>query len=1034
MGDSENKLTPEEKNEIDRILGLLPKDVAPEQPSPKRGDKAAEPEWAGPEEEYEEIPADEISVLDETAAEAPAGEAVEDITDILEFVEEPAARKPAPEMPEAAEFPAEELESAGEIAMPEEELPVEAAEAPPVEEIRERTPLEELEGLTSEEPASVDIQDISEDVVPSGAEARAPMAEEALEEIPEFAAEEAAELPEVRIEREVDLEVPDLSDISLKESAEIPVAGMEEIPEIGAGEIPEMEEPLPRPTKAAPPLEEVPDEYRLEDIPSPLEFGAPGEEPVKREKAPPPPAESFDEFTAVRGIESIEEIVKTEDIPESSMEPEEEPPPRRRREEPQAEPSGDEAELSSRDMKKLKTALLLFPSGLRRAIKETMLGDALPAKDISQLIDMIITGKPEDNIHRFLEKKLKRKIDIGEEAPAATGRRVIAARPEYTREGAVRQKKLMRMTRIFGIAALVAFLATIVSYQYIYKPAMAKRYIREGVSLIRKPGDPVTAKVRDYNKAEELFKYVDEHFVKNYIPGYNAYARAYFDKKEYELSLRKLMKARELDPVNVDTLNNLGHFYSKIPDTFYERMKPIDAKETKLDTAINFYRMALNRQPNNVTALFGIGNAYLHQGQPLKARQYYEDIVRVDPKSWVGYSGLLNLYVEKDVMPQVLTVHSELVEKELLTEVPSALLAKLASYYLSKKRTDDVNIRIDYGIQSSRFKDMADNPYPAVRAVLDALHQRDPDYPPQYLLYAKLSKDLKNLTLMESYLQKALKLEPNYFGALSMLGEYHYMVKEPVKAYEYLNKAIKASASPPDFTLDDFYVETENVGKSYFLLGNIFYYFFDKVKFRFGDELEEEQQESDTEQVANFEIARDKYEQALAEGYKTSELSYNLGRIYYMKGQYEKALEQWLDLYEDFVSRPELMIALGNAFYHLDNFDASRGEYLKLVSVLEREAENVKTVMPDRADHIRIFQTLSSAYNNLGAVYQRRNNEAKTSICYWKSIDYAKRIERENEFARVNMARAFKQRTEAIQPILDENIPFSVEVYSKEMR
>ena len=63
--------------------------------------------------------------------------------------------------------------------------------------------------------------------------------------------------------------------------------------------------------------------------------------------------------------------------------------------------------------------------------------------------------------------------------------------------------------------------------------------------------------------------------------------------------------------------------------------------------------------------------------------------------------------------------------------------------------------------------------------------------------------------------------------------------REPVKAYEILNRAIKAADNPPEFTREDFYKETESTGKSYALLGNIFYYYFDKVQMRYGD-LEDE--------------------------------------------------------------------------------------------------------------------------------------------------------------------------------------------------
>ena len=35
------------------------------------------------------------------------------------------------------------------------------------------------------------------------------------------------------------------------------------------------------------------------------------------------------------------------------------------------------------------------------------------------------------------------------------------------------------------------------------------------------------------------------------------------------------------------------------------------------------------------------------------------------------------------------------------------------------------------------------------------------------------------------------------------------------------------------------------------------------------------------------------------------------------------------------------MFSLGNAFYHLGNYEASKGEYLKLANVLELEADGI---------------------------------------------------------------------------------------------
>ena len=109
--------------------------------------------------------------------------------------------------------------------------------------------------------------------------------------------------------------------------------------------------------------------------------------------------------------------------------------------------------------------------------------------------------------------------------------------------------------------------------------------------------------------------------------------------------------------------------------------------------------------------------------------------------------------------------------------------------------------------------------------------------------------------------------------------------------------------------------------------------------------------------------------------------------------------------------------------------EAAKGEFMKVISIFESKADNIRQVLPERTEHEKVFKSLSAAYNNLGAVYQMQNNETKSNLSYWKAIDYAKKLDRENEFARVNLARAFKTNRENVPPILDENIASSVENY-----
>jgi tetratricopeptide (TPR) repeat protein len=1081
--------TPEELAEIERIVDLVAKSgrktVAVKESAPAHAAVAVmEPEEeAAPEaeEEYHRapdtfkepedlaLPSMDFDHLTEKKkpVEEPAVEegavSIEDITGLIHDVEE--------KFPEIKEKP--EREPQEEIPLEMEEVPAKPVPAPAREE-EQLTPLDELDRLTKDEPESLDYADRApsdayiepketvrreKPAVPKGIETAAPVFEEeplvadlgVIEEIDAEPAPVEKPAEKVRLGKETKTDIPDLSEISFDENVEMQETHAADIPEIDipAGTGPAI------PEEALPPSAPAMDELTDEDLASIKDIDEFHEEPmikptrdiikdVKRK-------DEGRESTAVPEMSAIDEGPLEIDMLEAEEKPEK--PARAAAPAAKAAGAGTGIDLSERDLKRLTKAILLYSSSVRQAVKDAVINDLMPEKDTRHLISMILSGAPESEVHRFLEGKLKKKIPIAAER-AVPGRRVITARPEYSTMGIERQKRLQTMTKIIGGAAVLACVLAIVGYHFIYKPIAARNMIREGTALIRESGDYLK-KPKDYAKAEKIFRDVNENYIRDFAEGYTAYSRAYFDKKEYAFSVEKLnrlyaLQSKKESAIDLDLLNSLGYFYSKVPTEFYNGIRlninkwyyPGSEKKreelSQLEVAIEFYRRVLIRDRENITALFGVGNAYFFQGQYFKAKKYYEDIVQLEPDSEVGYSGLLNLYIERDVFEKVVDVHAQLAEKKMMEKVPSALLAKLASFYLDKQKSAAVNVRIDYGVQSTRFKDADDNIFPAVYGVLEALNRRDGDYPPLHLQYARLNRAQNNLKLMKIHLEKAIKLSKEnfnaeYFGALSLMGEYYYQSREPVKAYEILNRAIRAADNPPDFTREDFYRETESPGKSYALLGNIFYYYFDKVRMRYGD-LEDEEIEGDTDRLANYQIARDKYEKALETGFESSEVHYNLGRVYYLNKLYRKALDQWLNLYEDFVEKPEIMFALGNAFYHMGSYDAAKGEYLKLISSYEYDMDRMKVARRDLEGHVKLIQFLSSAYNNVGAVYQALNNEAKSDISYWKSIDWAQHINSDNEFARVNLARSFRKTGEVGEPILDESIPFSLDFYREDKR
>ena len=84
-----------------------------------------------------------------------------------------------------------------------------------------------------------------------------------------------------------------------------------------------------------------------------------------------------------------------------------------------------------------------------------------------------------------------------------------------------------------------------------------------------------------------------------------------------------------------------------------------------------------------------------------------------------------------------------------------------------------------------------------------------------------------------------------------------------------------------------------------------------------------------------------------------------------------------------------LQSALGNLFF-LEEF------YLAKTSKISRPSSTNK-------QHVKVFSRLAIIENNIGAAYEMMNLEKKALKHYWRSIDYSKRVARENEIANLNI-------------------------------
>ena len=114
------------------------------------------------------------------------------------------------------------------------------------------------------------------------------------------------------------------------------------------------------------------------------------------------------------------------------------------------------------------------------------------------------------------------------------------------------------------------------------------------------------------------------------------------------------------------------------------------------------------------------------------------------------------------------------------------------------------------------------------------------------------------------------------------------------------------------------------------------------------------------------------------------------------------------------------MIGRANAFYNLDQLNASLGNYIKIKEDFEEKESVIARPTPEESAHQEIYNVLIAVYNNIGAVYERKGNSAQALKHYWKAIEVARKIGLTTEIANFNKDMVFKAKPNGAPPLLDD--------------
>ena len=138
------------------------------------------------------------------------------------------------------------------------------------------------------------------------------------------------------------------------------------------------------------------------------------------------------------------------------------------------------------------------------------------------------------------------------------------------------------------------------------------------ITVLTRVGDAYR-KIKNFHKSRELYLKVLD------MEKDNAYAliglgHLHYDFKEYRDALYYWSRIYELseDKADIRVLTAIGNCHRKLK-TFSQGIK--------------FFDMALNCEPNNFYALFGLADCYRGLNQQEKSVKYWEQILEIDPKN-----------------------------------------------------------------------------------------------------------------------------------------------------------------------------------------------------------------------------------------------------------------------------------------------------------------------------------------------------------------------------------------------------------------
>lgn len=603
-----------------------------------------------------------------------------------------------------------------------------------------------------------------------------------------------------------------------------------------------------------------------------------------------------------------------------------------------------------------------YPLNVRIALEDVVVKNELTDDALFSVLEMVLRKVPA----RQLASQLEKMLDIQLSVPRDFELRTAAEYEAYKQSIEYKLKnQIIPGAILSAIAAILIFCIFIVVRTFVFYPLMADKYYKQGYSLIQEEQYPQS--LEKFNKAI-TFKPVKKWFF--------AYAQSYREHKQFgraELPSDKKTDKPSLGP-DASTMYRaiLERFnHDKQAGIEWADMEMENFNWTKAERILK--REVLDYYINDPDALLALGDLYLEwadadvEGDPEKfpeAKKQYDLLVELygkKPKNFDKYSARqMRYYIRTDDLAQVLNYKNYFYPKKMKNIEPSDV-TELGGYLFEKR----------YGTLRPSEENMRSS-IENVKSILSTAVERDVGEPVplynmmRYYVQTGNSASAKSMcqAAIDSFEDKKIlkrKDKYKYINTYRILGEVYRDEMQYIQAEQAYIKGIELFEKNRD---DNKFATTENIGKLYADLGDIYYF-----------------------KDGNMNAALENYMDSINNKNDTPSVRYRVGYIQYNNSKFAEALNSFRLGSEADPMDTHMLLALANTLSCRNDYHAASGYYEKLLSILDSKIQNYKIMLPQvRKDHGDIVDTYMKASNNLGVALSRIANISGSSEMNGKAI------------------------------------------------